>query len=75
MTDKHTQEELEFYVNRWLSEKQDDKQLMRECAVLRKDEPVKPGKYITLSFILNCHVKYTVEVVPLHTYIVWFVIV
>ncbi len=26
-------------------------------------------------FVLDLHMKYTVEVVPLHTYIVWFVIV
>ncbi len=26
-------------------------------------------------FVLDLHMKYTVEVVPLHTYILWFVIV
>ncbi len=26
-------------------------------------------------FVLDLHIKYTVEVVPLHSYIVWFVIV
>ncbi len=25
-------------------------------------------------FVLHLHMKYTVEVFPLHTYIVWFVI-
>ena len=44
MYDKHTNEELQFSCNRWLSREEDDGEICRELAVMRPGEKVLPRK-------------------------------
>ena len=48
MNDNDTQEELVFYLDRWLALDQDDGSICREIPVTRKGTPGLPGNVLSL---------------------------
>lgn len=44
LKDLHTNEELTFKCDRWLSRDEDDHEICRELPVMRDNEPVLPGR-------------------------------
>jgi hypothetical protein len=45
MHDIDTNEELTFTCHRWMARDEDDGEITREIAAVRKGEPILPGKY------------------------------
>ena len=44
MVDQHTEEELVFDFDRWMSRIDDDFDIVRELPAVRKDKEILPGK-------------------------------
>ena len=47
MKDQHTEEELKFVCQRWMSRDEDDCEICREMPVYRDGEPLRPGTRTT----------------------------
>ncbi|KAH0617715.1 hypothetical protein JD844_016214 [Phrynosoma platyrhinos] len=46
-----TEEQFDFYVDRWLTQNQDDGEICQECPVLQQGQPLLPG-YLSLSSVV-----------------------